>query len=138
MLRWRGRPLSGSKWIAHPDEDNQLWLLDTTTKTQKKIDLADFGDNSDPPVQRRPLGLRTAAVRSPTTGRASGFEQIILYNIEKAPPRLLTTGLLQQSRRLLEPRWQVDLFALSDRSWKSVVGAPWGPRQPDPFFDRPA
>ncbi|HEY6224002.1 MAG TPA: S41 family peptidase, partial [Gemmatimonadales bacterium] len=28
------------------------------------------------------------------------------------------------------------LYFLSDRTFQSLVGAPWGPRQPEPFFDR--
>ena len=36
--------------------------------------------------------------------------------------------------------WSPDgqwLYFLSDRNLDSVVGAPWGPRQPEPFFDKP-
>ena len=35
--------------------------------------------------------------------------------------------------------WSPDgkwIYFLSDRSLKTVVSSPWGPRQPDPFFDR--
>ena len=38
-----------------------------------------------------------------------------------------------------DPVWSPDgqwLYFLSDRSFSSVVGSPWGPRQPEPFFDR--
>jgi len=38
------------------------------------------------------------------------------------------------------PAWSHDgkfIYFLSDRNLRSVVGSPWGTRQPEPFFDRP-
>src|SRR5262249_25551980 len=37
VLRWEGIPSPDGKWIAHQDKDDQLWLLDTATKTQKLV-----------------------------------------------------------------------------------------------------
>ena len=37
------------------------------------------------------------------------------------------------------PTWSSDgrfLYFLSDRNFESLVTSPWGPRQPEPFFDR--
>ena len=37
------------------------------------------------------------------------------------------------------PAWSPDgkwLYFLSDRYFRSAVGSPWGPRQPEPYFDK--
>ena len=36
-------PSPDGKWVAHQDKDNQLWLLDLTNKTEKKIDVSMHG-----------------------------------------------------------------------------------------------
>ncbi len=53
----------------------------------------------------------------------------------RAPFRSITSDRYDS----VNPVWSSDgkwLYFLSDRMLKTTVSSPWGPRQPDPFFDR--
>ncbi|HKX00091.1 MAG TPA: S41 family peptidase [Bryobacteraceae bacterium] len=133
VLRWEPAPSPDGKWIAHQDKENQLWILDPAARTQKKIFTAEFGGNSFPQFSTvrwspdsRWLSFATSA--------ADEFEQIYLYSIEKGTLTPLTTDRYNSSSASWSPdgKW---IYFLSDRALKTVVFSPWGPRQPDPFFD---
>jgi tricorn protease len=134
ILRWDGFPSPDGKWIAHHDKSNQLWLLNTATKTQKRIALDDIGDNG---------GAQFGGIRwSPdsrwllfTLTSENQFSRVMLYDIETGTTSALTTDRYDNG----SPAWSSDgkwIYFLSDRSLKTVVGSPWGNRQPDPYFDR--
>jgi tricorn protease len=134
VLRWEGIPSPDGKWIAHQDKDNELWLLEIATKTQKKVGLSEFGDNSDPQFSAVHW---SADSRWLTFDRpaANGFSQLVLYNVETG----ITTPLTTDRYNSGDACWSADgkwIYFLSDRSMKSIVGSPWGPRQPDPYFDK--
>jgi tricorn protease len=67
---------------------------------------------------------------------ANSFAQILLYNVETKKTSPLTTDRVNSASASWSPdgKW---LYFLSDRNLDSVVGAPWGPRAPQPFFDKP-
>jgi tricorn protease len=49
VLRWEGIPSPDGHWLAHRDKDQQLWIFDIKTKTDKRIAQSmngDFGDLS--------------------------------------------------------------------------------------------
>jgi tricorn protease len=134
VLRWEGLPSPDGKWIAHQDKDNHLWLLEIATKSQKKVGLSEFGGNSDPQfgaVHWSP-DSRWLTFDQPA---ANGFSQLVLYSVDTGIITPLTTDRYNSGDACWSPdgKW---LYFLSDRSLKSTVGAPWGPRQPDPYFDR--
>jgi tricorn protease len=134
VLRWEGVPSPDGKRIAHQDKNNQLWLLDVTTKSETKIETAQFGDSSSPQfesVRWSPDG------RWFTFNRAAHnqFDQVALYSVETGSLTPLTTDRYNSNCAT----WSADgkwIYLLSDRSLKTIVPAPWGSRQPDPFFDR--
>ena len=134
VLRWEGVPSPDGKWIAHQDKNNQLWLLNLATKSEKKIDTAEFGGNSSPqfdPVRWSPDSRWFAYSRS----ARNQFDQLFLYSVDTSAITPLTTDRYNSE----DATWSTDgkwIYFLSDRALKSVVPAPWGPRQPDPFFDR--
>ena len=134
VLRWEGIPSPDAKWIAHQDKDNELWLFDVTNKTQKKIGFSEFGDNSDPQFNavRWSPDSRWLTFDRPAP---NGFNQIMLYSIETGNSTPLTTNRYNSSDASWTPdgKW---IYFISDRALKTVVMAPWGPRQPDPYFDR--
>src|SRR5262249_48110619 len=49
ILRWDVVPSPDGKWVAHQDKDNQLWLLEVATKTNKKIAAAEFASFNNSP-----------------------------------------------------------------------------------------
>ena len=60
--------------------------------------------------------------------------QIKVYNVNDGSTFDLTTDRANS----FNPKWSPDgkfLYFLSDRSFTSLVGSPWGTRQPEPYWD---
>jgi tricorn protease len=135
VLRWEADPSPDGKWAAHQDKENDLYLLNLETGEQRKIAHADHGGNSRPAFgevrfspDSRWLSFSMAAPNS--------YEQIYLYHLETARLTAATTDRYNSTHA----SWSADgkfLYFLSDRALRSAVGSPWGPRAPEPFFDRP-
>jgi tricorn protease len=129
VLRWEGVPSPDGRWLAHHDKDQQLWLYDIKTKQQKRIAqsmVADFEDLTWSPDSQW-LAYVEAATNT--------FAQIKLLNANTGAVHALTSDRYNS----YNPAWSADgkwLYFLSDRMLKTVVGSPWGSRQPDPYFDR--
>jgi tricorn protease len=134
VLRWEGVPSPDGKWIAHQDKNNRLWLLDTATKAEKQIAFGNYSGNS---------GAAFESVRWSPDSRfftfgedtENQFSRIMLYSVETSVLTPLTTDRYGNA----SAAWSADgkwIYFLSDRALKSVVPAPWGSRQPDPYFDR--
>ena len=129
ILRYQGVPSPDGKWIAFSDKNNDLWLMDASGGQQKKI-----SSNRE--------GLRGVAWSPDSKWLAYGqsafnaFAQIHLYQIETGKQVPLTSDRMNSS----SPAWSPDgkfIYFLSDRNLRSVVGSPWGTRQPEPFFNAP-
>ena len=129
VLRFDGRPSPDGKWIAYTDNNNGVWLLNTVSKEQTMI------------APNREGGADFAWARdsrwiawSQTAGNS--FAQILLYNVETKKTTPVTSDRVNSQSAAFSPdgKW---LYFLSDRNLNSVVQAPWGPRAPEPFFDRP-
>ncbi len=134
ILRWEGVPSPDGKWIAHQDKNNRLWLLDTATKAEKQIAFGKYSGNSGPPFEsvRWSPDSRFFTFGQDTENQ---FSQIMLYSVESSALTPLTSDRYGNA----SAAWSSDgkwIYFLSDRALKSVVRAPWGSRQPDPYFDR--
>jgi tricorn protease len=129
VLRWEGVPSPDGRWLANRDKDQQLWLYDTKTKRQKVIAqsmVEDFGDLTWSPDSQWLAYAETAT---------NTFWQIKVLNTNTGAIHVLTSDHYNS----FSPSWSVDgkwLYFLSDRMLKTAVPAPWGSRQPDPYFDR--
>jgi tricorn protease len=135
VLRWDAVPSPDGKWIVHQDKDNELWLLDTATKTDKRIAVTTTFDNSSPQFRDPRWSLDSRWIVFDRDA-PNGLAQIVLYSIESSTLTPVTSGRYDNHGA----SWSTDgkwLYFLSDRALKSVVTEPWGARQPEPFFDRP-
>jgi tricorn protease len=131
VLRWDGIPSPDGGKVAHFDKDQQLWVLDVASKKQTRVALSSEGGFGD--VRWSPDG-KWLAYTAPDRNQMT---RLYLYNVERAAITPVTTDRYDS----YSPEWSPDgkwLYFLSDRNFVSVVGSPWGSRQPEPFFDKQA
>ena len=128
VLRWDGALSPDGKWLAYYDKNQELWLYSFDQKKTTKIDSTPDGDFQDLVWSADSKWL--SYVR-PT----HAFSQVWLYAVADGRRVALTTDRSDSYRPALTPdgKW---IYFLSDRTFQSLVGGPWGPRQPEPFFDR--
>jgi len=129
VLRWEGVPSPDGRWLAHHDKDQQLWLYDVKSKTDKRIAQSMTGDYSDLSWSGDSRWLAYAEAAN------NMFAQIKILNIESGDVQTITSDRYNS----VNPVWSSDgkwLYFLSDRNLKTTTTSPWGPRQPAPHFDR--
>jgi tricorn protease len=118
------------KRFAYHDKDQQLWVHDLEKKASVRVAVADNGFMEAPEFSWSPDSHWLAFVlAAPNHSR-----QIHLHNTRDGKTTALTSDRVDS----FSPAWSPDgkwLYFLSDRNLVSTVGSPWGPRQPEPFFD---
>jgi len=127
VLRYQGIPSPNGKWIAYDDLDANMYVLNVATGTSTKISTNREGiwDFSWSPDSQWLAFVQTAT---------NTMAQIKVYNVTDASVFDLTTDRANS----FNPKWSPDgkfLYFLSDRSFTSLVGSPWGTRQPEPYWD---
>jgi tricorn protease len=129
VLRWDGIPSPDATRIAHYDKDQQLWIYEVASKQQKQVAKSDEGGFSD--VRWSPDG-KWLTYTAPDTNQMT---RLYLYDVENAKATAVTSDRYDSYSPAFSPdgKW---LYFLSDRHFNSVVGSPWGSRQPEPFFDK--
>jgi len=129
VLRWDGVPSPDGNYVANHDKNQRLWVLDVAKKAQKQVAESangDFGDIAWSPDSR------WLAYTCPA---ANQLTRIFLYEVATARSVPVTTDRYDS----VSPAWSPDgkwLYFLSNRNFESLVGSPWGSRQPEPFYDR--
>ena len=129
VLRWYGTPSADGKWLAHTDKDQQLWVTETSTGKTKLIGINKIGDFRD--IRWSP-DAKWLAYSAPSHNL---FGQLFLYHVETGESTSVTSDRYDS----YSPAWTPDgkwLYFLSDRHLESTIGSPWGPRQPEPYFDK--
>jgi tricorn protease len=129
VLRWEGVPSPDGHWLAHRDKDQQLWLYDIQTKQDKRIAQSMAGDFFN--LSWSPDSRWLAYVEQ----TANQYAQIKVLNVNSGGIQPVTSDRYNSAN----PTWSSDgkwLYFLSDRTLKTTVHSPWGPRQPGPHFDR--
>ena len=129
VLRWDGIPAPDGAHVAHFDKDQQLWVLDVASKQQKRVAVCGEGDFDD--VTWSPDG-KWLAYTAPDRNQMT---RIYLYNVDSGKITPVTTDRYDSA----SPEWTPDgkwLYFLSNRNFVTVIGSPWGSRQPEPFFDK--
>ncbi len=128
VLRFDGVMSPDGKSLAYADKNQQLWLYDLAAKTATRIAASSDGEFSD--LTWSPDSKWLAYVAPSAT-----FGRIVLHSIEQGRAIPVTSDRVDS----YSPAWSPDgkwLYFLSDRNFQSLVGAPWGPRAPEPFFDK--
>ncbi|WP_058185985.1 S41 family peptidase [Terracidiphilus gabretensis] len=129
VLRWDGVPSPDGRWLAHWNKDQELWLYDIKGKQEKRIAQSmngDFGDINWSPDSKWLTYSETAN---------NSFQQIKILNVDSGKIETITSDRYNSGNA----QWSSDgkwLYFLSDRSLETTVPAPWGPRAPEPHFDR--
>ncbi|MTI38285.1 S41 family peptidase [Fulvivirga lutimaris] len=127
LLRYEGIPSPDGKWIAYDDLESNMYVLNIASGVSTKISsnqegIQDFSWSPD----SKWLAFVQAAKNT--------MAQIKIYNIDSKTSFDLTTDRANS----FNPRWSPDgkfIYFISDRSFTSLVGSPWGTRQPEPYFD---
>ncbi len=128
VLRWEGVPAPNGRWIAWSDKDLKLWIYNFTNRETRLLATSprgDFGDLAWSPDSRWLAYVKAAE---------NLYGQIWLYDTISGSQTALTSDRVDSH----EPAWSPDgkwIYFLSDRNLESLVSSPWGPRQPEPFFD---
>lgn len=128
VLRTSGLVSPDGKWIAYTNKSEELWLFNIADRTSMKIATSEYGEYGD--FSWSPDSQWLAFVEPSIT-----FGRILLYSLKDKKSTPITTDRADSS----SPTWSPDgkwLYFLSDRTFRSSVGSPWGPRQPEPFFDK--
>ncbi|MBT8299516.1 MAG: PD40 domain-containing protein [Maribacter sp.] len=127
VLRYTGIPSPDGKWLAYDDLRGNMFVLDIASGTSKKISTNEEGIYS---FSWSPDSKWLAFVQVADNTMA----QIRLHSIVSGTSFPMTTDRANS----LYPVWSPDgkfIYFLSDRSFTTLVGSPWGPRQPEPYFD---
>lgn len=129
VLRREGVSSPDGHWLAHYDQDQQLWVYDTKTKQDKRIAQSMNGNFGDLSWSGDSHWLAYSESADNT------FRQLKILNVETGAIQAVTSDHYNSSN----PIWSSDgkwLYFLSDRNLNTTIPAPWGPRQPAPHFDR--
>jgi tricorn protease len=127
VLRYAGVPSPDGKWLAYDDLMGDMFLLNISTGESKKISTSDEGIYS---FSWSPDSKWISFVQVADNTMA----QIFIYGLASGQSFPITTDRANSRY----PQWSPDgkfIYFLSDRSFTTLVGGPWGPRQPEPYFD---
>jgi tricorn protease len=127
ILRFGSAPSPDGRFIAHADKNYDLFVLEIATGARRRLNdnREGVGGLAWSPDSKWMVWERTA----PNT-----FRQLMLYSVEADSSEALTSDRVNS----VSAAWSQSgewLYFLSDRNLESVVGQPWGARQPDPHID---
>ena len=128
ILRFRGYPSPDGKWLAWDDNNRDLWVMDVATKAMRKVSENREGIGG---MSWSPDGRWLAYVMQ----AANTFQQIKLFSVETGRSVALTSDRTNSTSLAWDPKGEF-IYFLSDRNLRTLVGAPWGNRRPEPYFDK--
>ncbi|MAF09552.1 protease [Candidatus Poribacteria bacterium] len=128
VFRYEVTPSPDGNWIAYRDKNSVAWLLDIEAKARTEIVRSENDGVWD--IRWAPDSRWLAYVLIAD----NSYPQIHVYAVEDGTSTAVTSDRVDS----YSPTWSPDgkwLYFLSDRHFESRVGSPWGPRQPEPYFD---
>ena len=127
IFRYAAVPSPDGKRLAWGDKNWKFWLFDVEKRTTTLIDEGRTDDITD--FAWSPDSQWLAYVK----GASNLYPQIHLFGVTNGTRAVVTSDRVES----FSPAWSPDgkwLYFLSDRELRSLVGSPWGPREPEPFF----
>ncbi len=129
VFRYAGVPSPDGKYFVYDDKDYELWIYDVKNRKNKRIAQSErygFYHFAWSPDSRWLAYVVSAG---------NLHSRIMLYNLDTGKATAMTTDRVDSDNPVWSPdgKW---IYFLSDRHFKSLVRSPWGPRQPEPFFDK--
>lgn len=132
-MRHDGIPSPDGKLLAHTDRNQVLWMRELATGKEWEVARSSEGNEWDYiDLSWSPDSRWIAFVDS----MENQTRRIFLYDTkERGKPVAVTTERLDSYSPGFGPsgKW---LYFLSDRTFRSLQGSPWGARQPEPLLDR--
>lgn len=127
VLRYGGVPSPDGKFLAYNDLENNMFILNLANGKSKKISTNEEGiyDYSWSPDSKWLAFVQVAD---------NTMAQIFVHSLDSNDTFPITTDRANS----VNAKWSPDgkfIYFLSDRNFNTIVGSPWGPRQPEPYFD---
>ncbi|GAB4549251.1 MAG: S41 family peptidase [Phycisphaerales bacterium] len=131
ILLWRAELSPDGQTIAYSDKDYKLWIrpIDGGEPT-----FIDQGGNwyTDEFVWSDDSRYLAYTIQQ----NASSHGRIGLYDTQTGERTDVTTLRYNSYAPAFHPSGEW-LYLVSERNFSTAVGSPWGPRQPEPFYDTP-
>jgi tricorn protease len=127
IFRFGPTPSPDGKRLAWADKNQQLWVQALKEKRPTLVVSSTTGAPSD--LAWSPDGEWLAYVQPAT----NTFRQVWLWRVADGRRVSVTSDRTES----FSPAWSPDgkwLYFISDRQVRTLVGSPWGLRQPDPFY----
>lgn len=127
ILRYMGIPSPDGEWLAYDDLYGDMFVLNIASGISQKISAGREGIYT---FSWSPDSKWLAF----TEVAKNTMAQLHLYHVDSKESFPITTDRANST----SPAWSPDgdfIYFISDRSFTTLVGSPWGPRQPEPYFD---
>lgn len=131
-LRVEGFPSPDGNWLLSAERNQDLLLFNLKTAEKRRVATSRQRSFDNPEIAWSHDSQWFAFVND----HPNGFSVVYLCDVATGT----ATAVTSERTNSASPTWSRDgkwLYFLSERSLQSVVQAPWGLRQPEPFFDKP-
>ncbi len=136
ILRYNGSPSPDGKQIAYTDRDQILWLLDVNSGKSRKVEQSQEGSDFDYPFVQWSPDSRWIAF---SDYEANMTQRVYIFDTQSKDENNAPIPVTTERLDSYHPAWSADgkwLYFLSDRTFRSVQGSPWGQRQPEAYLDK--
>ncbi|WP_158583566.1 S41 family peptidase [Salinisphaera sp. Q1T1-3] len=130
-VRWSVHPSPDGRWLAHDDNQGNIWLYNLKSGTDKKIITGGTGGTAADAIRWSPNSAYLAVAWQP---KGAARERIALYGVREDRAETVTTARYASFAPAFssDGRW---LYFLSDRRFVPTPASPWGDRNLGPAFD---